>query len=124
MSEITGKPTLTSKVVNVLLTPSLTFTAMVATPCWPLAGVMVIVRLAPLPPRTMLGLPFGTRAVFEEVALTTRLPAAVSLSSTVKSIGPVEPLAGITWPAMREIVGGVFVPATSAKRVPKTRSLT
>src|SRR5204863_3729515 len=101
---------LTTKVVNVLFTPSLTFTAIVATPCWLLAGVTVIVRLAPLPPRVIL--PLGTKTVFEDVALTTRLPAAVSLSSTVKLIGPAEPLAGITWSAMVEIVGGVLAPAT------------
>ena len=39
--------------------PSFTETVMVALPLWLAAGVMLIVRFAPLPPREMF--PFGTR---------------------------------------------------------------
>ena len=63
--------------------PSLTVTVMVAVPFWLAAGVMVTVRLAPLPPKTMLAL--GTSAVFDDEPDTVRLPAAVCASPTVNA---------------------------------------
>ena len=48
------------------------------------AGVNVTFRLAPLPPNTTLAV--GTRFVFEEVAFSVRLFAAVSASPIVKEI--------------------------------------
>ena len=61
-----------SRKVSLVVTvePSFTETVMVALPLWLRAGVMLIVRFAPLPPREMF--PFGTRVVFEEVAVTVR----------------------------------------------------
>ncbi len=47
------------------------------------AGVTVTVRFAPLPPSTMFAL--GTSDVLLEVAVTVKLPAAVSTSPTVKA---------------------------------------
>src|SRR3989442_14584593 len=69
--------------------PSLTVTVITALPVWPAAGVTVTVRLAPLPPKTMFA--FGTRVVFPELPLTTRLAAAVSASPTVNASGQVAP---------------------------------
>ena len=48
--------------------PSLTVSVMVAVPVCPAAGVIVTVRLAPVPPNTMLAL--GTRVRFDELLLT------------------------------------------------------
>ena len=66
--------------------PSLTVRVMVAEPDWPEAGMMVTVRLAPLPPSAIFAL--GTSVVLEEAPLTERLPAAVCASPTVKLSGP------------------------------------
>ena len=44
-------------------------------------------RLAPLPPKTML--PLGTSTVSEEKPVGVRLAAAVSISPTAKASGPV-----------------------------------
>jgi hypothetical protein len=60
---------------------------MVAVPVWPLAGVTVMVRLEPEPPKTMPLL--GTNVGFEELPETVRLPADVSRSPTMKLNGPV-----------------------------------
>ena len=51
-------------------------------------GVTATVRLAPVPPKTILA--SGARTGFEELPLTVRLLAAVSTSATVNAIGPVE----------------------------------
>ena len=67
--------TVRTKVSLVLNEPSLTVTVIVAVPLWPLAGVTVTVRLAPLPPKTMLA--FGTRVVLLLLPLTFKEPAAV-----------------------------------------------
>jgi len=117
-AEMVGEPTVTLKVVVESLKPSLTFTVMIAVPCKAAAGVTVMVRLAPLPPKTMFGLPFGTRMVSEEVAVTVSEPAAVSASSTVKESGPAEELAAIFCGGIDEMVGEVFVPAMSLNAVP------
>ena len=67
------------------------------------AGVRLIVRLAPEPPRTMFA--FGTSAVLLDVAVTTRLPAPDSKSPTVKVIGPSAVFSSIAWFATALIVG-------------------
>ena len=72
--------------MGVLNDPSLTVTVMLAVPVWFAAGVTVTVRLALLPPNTMF--PFGTNVVLFELPLTVRLLALVSMSPTVKLIGP------------------------------------
>jgi len=68
--------------------PSLTLTVIVAVPVCPAAGVTVTVRLAPLPPKTILLK--GTRVGLDEFELTMRLPRDVSTSPMVKLRGPVE----------------------------------
>jgi hypothetical protein len=76
MSEIVGAEfTVITKVSLVLSEPSLTVTVMVAVPLWPLAGVNVTVRFAPLPPKTMLA--FGTNVVLLLLALSVSEDAAV-----------------------------------------------
>src|SRR5258708_5132019 len=56
--------TVRRKLSLVVFVPSLTLTVMVAGPVCPAAGVMVTVRLVPLPPKTMLFV--GTSTGFEE----------------------------------------------------------
>ncbi len=70
------------------------------------AGVMVTVRLAPLPPKMMLA--FGTNVVLDELPETVKLPAAVSASSTVKAMAPVGVFSQVDWSEMSEIVGAVL----------------
>jgi hypothetical protein len=80
--------TVTTKFVLTVNSPSLTLTVIVAVPLCPAVGVTATVRLAPLPPTTMLL--NGTKLRFDELVLTVRLPTAVSTSPTVKLKGPVE----------------------------------
>ena len=80
---VVGALTVSRKAVGVEVVPSLTDTVIVAVPVPSAAGVTVTVRLAPLPPNTMFA--FGTRAVFDELPDTVRLPAGVSRSPTVKA---------------------------------------
>src|SRR5438067_53236 len=67
--------TVTVKLVMVLRVPSLTMRSICVVPVCPAAGETVTVRLEPLPPSTMLV--SGTSAVFQEPAVTVKLPAAV-----------------------------------------------
>src|SRR3990172_8212466 len=90
----------------VLNCPSLTVTVMVALPLWWAAGVIVTVRSAPLPPKTML--PPGISAGLEELPLTMRLAAGVWLSPTVKAIGPATLSSAIVTSPTSEIVGGAL----------------
>ncbi len=90
MSTIVGT-SFTAVIVNTnvsvaVLNPSLTVTVIVAVPVWFGAGVTDIVRLAPVPPNTML--PFGTRVMLFDVPVSVRLSNGVSVSPTVKPIGP------------------------------------
>ena len=80
--------TVRPKLVLVVNEPSLTVTVIVAVPVCPVAGVTVMVRLEPEPPKAMPLL--GTNVGFEEVPDTVRLPAEVSWSLTVKLHAPVE----------------------------------
>ena len=73
--------------------PSLTLTVTVVVPVWFVTGVMVTVRLVPLPPNAMLAL--GTRVVLAEVPLTVRLDAGVSASLIEKGIAAVGVLGGV-----------------------------
>src|SRR6266511_3277723 len=98
--------TVSPKLVFVLDCPSLTVSVIVAEPFWLVAGVTVTVRLAPLPPKTML--PLGASVGVDELPLTVKLPAAVSASPTVKLIAPVGASSLMVWFAMFEIVGGSF----------------
>ena len=91
MSEMTGgsftPSTVRRNVVELVALPSVTRTVIVAVPVLFVAGVMTSARLEPLPPTRMAA--FGTRAWSLDVAVTTRFPAAVSTSLTIKgtSIG-------------------------------------
>src|SRR3954466_3413281 len=67
--------------------PSLTVTVMVAVPVWPLAGVTVTVRLAPLPPKIILAL--GTSVVLDELPARVRLASGVSASLIVNGMAAV-----------------------------------
>jgi hypothetical protein len=78
---------------------------MVVPPRKPMAGVIVKLRLVPLPPKMMF--PFGTREVSEDVALNTRSPAAVSTSPIVKKVALLTVLSTVERSGMLEIVGAV-----------------
>src|SRR4051812_26284470 len=77
---------------------------MVTIPLWPAAGRTVSVRLFPPPPKARLE--FGTSVGFEELAVRTRLVAAVSGSLIEKAIGPVGVLTAVDWSGILLIVGG------------------
>ena len=66
--------------------PSVTVIVMVAVPDCSAAGVIVTVRLDPLPPNAMFAT--GTSVRFEDAPATVRAAAAVSTSPTVKLCGP------------------------------------
>ena len=66
---------------------SVTVFVIVTVPARPACGVMVAVRLVPLPPKTML--PVGTRLVSDDDWLKVNKPADVESSPMVKAIGPV-----------------------------------
>src|ERR1043166_3488386 len=102
--------TVTTKPWLALNCPSLTPTVIVATPLWLAAGITVTVRLAPLPPNTMLLV--GTSAGLEEPLLKVRPPALLSPSPSVKFSASVAVSSSIVWSAMPVIVGGVFNPFT------------
>ena len=78
----------------------------IATPACPAAGVIVTLRLVPLPPKTMPA--FGTNPGLAEVPEMFRLPAGVSRSSTVKSMAGVEVLRRVLVAGMLEITGAVL----------------
>src|SRR3954469_14670537 len=80
--------TVRRKVVVVAACPSLTPIVIVAVPNWLETGVTVTVRLAPLPPKTILLR--GTRPGLDELFVNTRLASAVSTSPIVKLNGPVD----------------------------------
>ena len=90
--------------------PSLTVTVMLAVPIWFVTGVIVTVRVAPLPPK--MTFPTGTSVGLDDVALSTRLDRAVSTSPTVKLIGPVEVFWLMVRSGILEIVGGSFTGVT------------
>src|ERR1051325_81411 len=77
--------TMTGKTVLAVLVPSLTVTVIGATPVWPEAGVMVMVRLVPLPPKEIFAGLFGTRVELAQLPDTVRLVAGVSASPMVKA---------------------------------------
>ena len=72
---------------EVLELPSLTVMITVALPNWLAPGVMVTVRLAPLPPKEILAT--GINAVLLDEAESVRLATGVSVSPTVKGMAAV-----------------------------------
>src|SRR5690242_14780216 len=76
---------------------------------------MVRVRFVPEPPRVMLL--FGTRAELPEVAVTTRLLVALSMSPTAKLIGPRVESSLIFFPLRLEMKGGSLTGVTLRTKV-------
>src|SRR5438105_8067894 len=89
--------------------PSLTLIVMVAVPNWFAAGLILIVRFAPLPPKRML--PAGARIGFEEPAPRIKLVKGVSMSPTVTGIDSTVS-SFIVWFGIAEIVGASFTALT------------
>ena len=87
------------------LFPSVTLTVIVDVPKRLATGVTVMVRSAPLPPKTTLFT--GISLVFDDVAVSLRFAAGVSTSPTVMAIGPVPPTvsSSIIWSPISETVG-------------------
>ena len=84
MSEMLGAPTVTVKVDTLTLpSASVTLRVMVATPCWPRAGVTVTKRLPLLAPAVKTMFALGTKLVSDEVPVRVRLPTGVCLSPKV-----------------------------------------
>ena len=79
--------TVNTKLVDAVADPSDTVIVMVELPLRPAAGVMTALRLAPLPPKTMLAT--GTSAAFEEAADRVNAFGEVCASPMVKAIGEV-----------------------------------
>src|SRR6266540_1016858 len=89
--------------VAVAPSSSVIMRVIVATPFALGAGVTVIVRLEPLPPKTMFA--FGTRAGFEQKPVSTRLVAGVSKSPTRNGILESTVSSSINRSEMKPIVG-------------------
>ena len=77
----TGR-TVSVKLLVTLAAPSVTASEMMVVPNWFVTGVMVSVRLPPVPPRLRPAV--ATRFESDERAVTTSAPGAVSKSLTVK----------------------------------------
>ena len=80
--------TFKKNVLVVVVVPSFTVTEIVVVPLWPAAGLRRMVRLASLPPKVMLA--SGTKVLFEELAASVRVVAAVSMSPIVTGMAAVE----------------------------------
>ena len=80
-----------------------------------------MVRLAPLPPRTISA--GSTSEALSDVADTVRLAAGVSVSPTVKAIAGVDVSMAITRPGMEEIVGATLTWLTVTVKVRETTLL-
>ncbi len=88
---------------------------------------MVTVLLAPLPPKTMPET--GRSVVLLDATERIRLPAAVSVSPTVKAIAMVAVSSFVVWLAIVDIVGAVFdrvftVSVNVLEAVPELASVT
>src|SRR5438046_2558154 len=62
-------------------------------------------------------LAFGTRVGLEEVAVRTRLVAALSTSPTTTGMGPIGVCAEVVWLAIGEMTGGSFTGLTVTVKV-------
>src|SRR5262245_61909042 len=80
---VTVAATVRVKALAVAFSPSLTVSVTVAVPDCPAAGVREMVRLDPLPLRTMPEV--GSRVVFVDVTVTVRAVVDVSAAPTVKA---------------------------------------
>ena len=91
MAEIVGGVlgaglTVTRNEVFVVSWLSLAVSVILVVPVCPAAGVIVTVRLDPLPPKRIFA--FGTSTKLVEAPITVRLLATVSASPTVNVRGP------------------------------------
>src|SRR5436190_23729148 len=82
---------------------SWTVIVMMPEPLWLAAGVMVTVRLAPLPPKTIFCV--GTSSGLEQEPRKVRLAGAVCASAMVKAIGPTAVSSGAGRLVMGEMAG-------------------
>ena len=78
--------TVSAKIEDAVVVPSLTVSVRTVVPDCPGAGVTVIVRLAPDPPNTMFAT--GTSVGFDELPLRVKLAVGVSRSPIVRGSGP------------------------------------
>src|SRR5688572_12163945 len=85
---------------------SLTITVIMVIPNWLVCGVTWTLLTSLLPPNTMLA--SGTRLVFDERPVTTRLVASVCPSETLKLKGAVEVFPPMVWSGMLPMFGGVL----------------
>src|SRR5688572_25529806 len=83
---------------------------MVDVPLWPVTGVIVTVRFAPLPPKTMLA--SGTNGALLEVPVTVKVATGLSGSAMVNAMAPVGVFSGVVWSFMLVMVGGSLVAFT------------
>ena len=81
-----------------------------AVPNWFAAGVTLTVRLAPLPPNTILA--FGTSVWSDDAPERVRLPTAVSTSPTVNDMGGVAVSSTVVLFAMLVNVGASLLLVT------------
>ena len=86
---------------------------MFATPVAPLSGAMLTVRFPAVPPRTMS--PSCTRDGLDEVAVTVRLVAVVSVSLIVNGIAGVVVLTRMVRLVMAEMTGRRFTVAVNVR---------
>ena len=91
-------------------TPSLTVRVVVVVPLRPVLGVMTTLRVASLPPNTILA--SGTSIVFEDVPESVRTSGDVSGSPMVKAIEAVGVFQRVDCGPIALIVGGSFTAST------------
>src|SRR5437868_11536927 len=78
-------------------------------------GVMVMVRSASVPPRTMVA--FGTKDGSEKETKTVKSPGADSASEIVNGTVKIEPDPSITWAAIVEMAGASLTGSTSSSKL-------
>jgi hypothetical protein len=101
--------TVSTNAVVVVAVPSLTLTVIVLVPLALATGVNVMVLDAPIPPRATPSA--ATTPEFDELALTLRLPTAVSTSPTVNPIAPVAVSSRVVCAPIDVTVGTSFTAA-------------
>ena len=111
--------TINTNVSLAVAVPSFTVTVMVVVPFWFAAGVITSVRFVPLPPRMIFA--FGTRVVFDDVAVTVRDAAGVSTSPTAKAILPVDISSFVLLSEMSLTVGKSFTAITVRTNISLTK---
>src|SRR5438093_342209 len=102
----TGLTVRTNELLADAPSESATVMVMVVAPFWLVIGVMVMLRLDPLPLTAMF--PSRTSAGLEELQVTTRFVAAVWPSLTLNATPARGVSSSVVWGAMLEMVGGIF----------------